>query len=96
MRSGIRGLLMFMRSFKLLLLKLVKDVISHGFKEIAMALRLNALLQALTSQGFGVNHAVFEDLFLVKRRLNNCLNYFQLMKKLKRIFVIMSQNIRVK
>jgi hypothetical protein len=38
---------MFMRSFKLLLLKLVKDVIPHGFKEKAMALRLNALLQAL-------------------------------------------------
>jgi len=52
---------MFMRSFKLLLLKLVKDVISHGFKEKAMALRLNALLQPLiSSQGFDVNHALLK------------------------------------
>ena len=59
---------MFMRSFKLLLLKLVKDVISHGFKEKAMALRLNALLQALNFLSrVRVDHAVFEDLFLVKR-----------------------------
>jgi len=46
------------------------EVVSHGFpKGKAMALRLNALSQALDFLlRVGVDYAVFEDLFLVKRR----------------------------
>jgi len=46
------------------------EVVSHGFpKGKAMALRLNALSQALNFLSrVGVDYVVFEDLFLVKRR----------------------------
>jgi len=46
------------------------DVIRHGFpKGKAMALRLNALSEALNFLSrVGVDYVVFEDLFLVKRR----------------------------
>jgi hypothetical protein len=46
------------------------EVVSHGFpKGKAMALRLNALSQALIFLSrVGVDYVVFEDLFLVKKR----------------------------